>query len=186
MMGTNAGNGPHSPGITVSRFVIWSSASLGGCAANDQEWFAEFLRSTGYKTLLDIHGLAPPSLAGCANALEQVLVRNNLGVLPRGLRGERPGVVRRILAFNWLQDPPRYPRTGAAIAGWMCQRPGAGSRPKQPRGPPSGVARRTTRSGSPNSCVQLATRPSSISTDWRRHRWLDVPTPWSRFSSETT
>ena len=81
MMGTNAGNGPHSPGITVSRFVIWSSASLGGCAANDQEWFAEFLRSTGYKTLLDIHGLAPPSLAGCANALEQVLVRNNLGVL---------------------------------------------------------------------------------------------------------
>src|ERR1035441_9376250 len=68
-MTLNAGNGLDTSGTTVSRFVVWSSASLAGCAADDREGFGDF------------HGLTPLSLAGCADTLEQVLVRNTLGVL---------------------------------------------------------------------------------------------------------
>ena len=81
MMTTNAGNGPHSPGITFSRFLIWGSGSLVCCAANDREWFTDFLSSSSYRTLSDINGVSPISVGSPADELEHVLGRNSLGAL---------------------------------------------------------------------------------------------------------
>ena len=75
---------PAASAATISRFVVWASASLDVCGCEDAEDFRALLRSCHCTSLGEIHGRKPDTFGSRAEGIETFLAGYDLGILARG------------------------------------------------------------------------------------------------------